>query len=196
MPRLNFYILSHSLITTVFFGLILTGCATDENKNHAPGELPAQSTPPAPPVDELTPISPNVVYSTGWGEMTVNANYAKTTITLGAHFATNRNACGKDAYGSIDLELWNALAKNTNLAIQGGTRTEMNCVDPPTETYKFMDGTVEVKLAQGTRTLYELKNGQICSSIQDKVVSDALLRAINQLIVVADKEDCPNGWGS
>jgi len=179
----------------------ISGCAAPEEVAPEPQQTPSGSE-NLPPTDELNPRSAQVVYPSGWGEIVINANYAKTTVTVGAHFATTRNACGRDAYGGIDLATWNALAQNANLALQSEPNTsEEYCVDPPADALRWMDGTVDIKLPQAngtlkTRTLYEARNGLICSTIRDKTVSDALLGTINQMVLIADKEDCPNGWGS
>jgi len=198
---------------TALLNIALMGGCSDQSNNTSPPETPvAQPTAPTAPIDELSPTSPKVVYALGWASIEINANYAKTIVSIGSHFTTNRNACGKDAYGAIELDTWNSLAKNANLALQQPPREDTYCVDPPTDTYKYMDGTVEIKtISQDSgssgndvnnehglksRALFEVKDGQICSTIADKAVSDALLAAINKIIVIADKEDCPNGWGS
>lgn len=167
--------------------LILSGCNSESSQSVNPNQEQDGG---------LSPTSPELVYSSGWTEMVIRANSAKTTVDPGAHFATNRNACGKDAYGAIDLEDWNALAKYTNLAIEGESRPEDHCVDPPAEANKYMDGTVEVKTPSGIKVLFEVKDWQICTRIKDAQVSDTLLKTIEKIILQADKEDCPNGWGS
>ncbi len=156
--------------------------------------------PPPPPEDtvNLTPLSPSITYASGWSMMTITANYAKTVVDVGAHFNTSRNACGKDAYGAIGLEAWNKISLNTNTAIKDGLTLTDYCVPLPEDNiYLARIGiNVEVKLERRTETLYEIKDGQICSSIRNHQVSDELLNALTQVIIDADKEDCPNGWGS
>lgn len=144
----------------------------------------------------LPATSPNVTYATGWSTVTINANYAKTTVNSTAHFSTTRNACGKDAYNVIALDEWNNFSKNVNLAIQQPSLQEEYCVPAPTDTYKYMDGTTKILTDHGERILYEVRDYQICSTIQDHQISDALLSVVNQIILDADKTDCPNGWGS
>jgi hypothetical protein len=173
------------------FSMII-GCGSPENKNNA---LHKQNDTP-PDAEELSPTSSNVVYADHWSDITITANYAKTVVDVGAHFITSRNACGKDAYGAIELELWNTISKNANLATSTPPRQEDLCIDPPTDTYKYMDGTVEIKIDDKKETLYEFKGGQICSRIQDPEINKKLIDSINQIIQLADKEDCPNGWGS
>lgn len=144
----------------------------------------------------LPATSPNVIYATGWSVMIIHANYAKTTIDSGAHLTTDRNACGKDAYAAIALDEWNNFSKNVNLAIQKPPVQDEYCVSPPTDTYKYMDGSVKITTDHGERLLYETVDYQICSTISDHKLSDTLLALINQLILDADKTNCPNGWGS
>jgi len=166
-----------------------------------PIETPATETETPPPVEEeeeLTPISSQVSYAVGWTEMIITANYAKTTVTTGAHFGTSRNACGKDAYGAIQLEVWNSLADNVNLAIEQEPSREEHCVSIPEDNlYLNRTGlTVDLKMDNGNRSLFEIKDGQICTAIKDHDASKALIEAINSVIIAADKEECPNGWGS
>ncbi len=174
----------------------LSACIREypQNMNYAGEDLPENT-----PID-LTPYSPAVVYADGWRDAVIMANFAKTTVDVGAHFATSRNACGKDAFGAIDLATWNQFSKSLNSALKMPARTEDQyyCVSPPMDTSKWLDGTLEVNLPppQKSRILYELRDGQICSSIQDKAVSDVLLEVVQKIIVAADREDCPNGWGS
>ncbi len=145
-------------------------------------------------MNELSPISPHVTYADGWEEVIINANQAKTKIGVGAHFGTNRNACGRDAYGSIQLEDWNMFAKYMNAAMKGQFSSEETCLDSPDT--RFMDGITEVKTGEQKKVIYEYKGGMICTTIADPEVSKNLLKVINSLVIQADKEDCPNGWGS
>ncbi len=188
-------ICSKLLLILIFLTLI--GCNGGSERTVNP------SVPdPVPPHDtgedntDLNPTSPQVTYASKWTSVTLLANSAKTIIDSLGHFSTNRNACGKDAYGSIALEVWNPLAKNLNLAIEKDPPYNDYCIPIPETNNKYMDGTVEIKMEQGNRKLYELRDNQICSTIADPQVSDILFGIINKLIIIADKEDCPNGWGS
>lgn len=146
--------------------------------------------------EDLTPYSEKDVYAQGWEGVVIDAYWAKTTVTPSAHFITNRNACGKDAYGAIDLETWNHFAANLNQIIAMNPSETETCVDPPTEAVKFMNGTVEVNLEnKRKKILFEFKDWQICHKIKDLKVATETLNLVNQLIITADKEDCPNGWG-
>jgi hypothetical protein len=174
--------------------LFAVGCGSQPSQ-------PAQPTPdandPAPVNDQRNgpPAPPEATVAKGWSELIINANSAKTTVSPFGHFATTRNACGKDAFGVVVLADWNSLAKNLNLAVEGTPAPQEYCVAIP-ESYPYMNDSVQVKLERETRTLYELKNGQICSNIQDHATADALLADVQKMILVADKEECPNGWGS
>jgi hypothetical protein len=100
------------------------------------------------PHDGPAPAS-SLQYAEGWSEIVIIANYARTTVTPAAHFATSRNGCGKEEYGAIGLEDWNALAKTINSAVLADLLTEETCFPMPDDIAK-MDGTVELILASST----------------------------------------------
>src|SRR6185295_17729057 len=79
---------------------VLSGCGSSAS---GPG---AAAPPPAPAAE--------MVFSDGWSKVDIFANYAHTTIDSGAHFNTDRNQCGFDAYGALDINIWNGLAKDLN----------------------------------------------------------------------------------
>jgi hypothetical protein len=181
----------------ILFGLSLSGCiAMDNNLNSEANSPPSINDPDASG-------TPDAV-AEDWSQLTMLANYAKTTLDTMAHFNTSRNACGKDAYGAIQSSgLWNQLVVSINEAVQSNSRSEESCSPFNQETdangyyKKTMDGTVEVKLANGSkRLLFALRGSDICTTIQDPGLSKNLLSALNDLVLIADKEDCPNGWGS
>lgn len=176
----------------VFLLMLLSlGCGK-QNSNPSP-IAPSQAIETG---EELTPYSENDVYAQGWEGVVIDAFWAKTTISASAHFTTNRNACGKDAYGAIDLETWNQFAANVNKIILMTPLATETCVDPPEDTDKFMNGTVEVNLEnKAKKILFEYKDWQICNKIKDPKLAKETLKIVNQLITTADKEDCPNGWG-
>src|SRR5690242_5065026 len=122
--------------------VVFSLACNDEKARGLPINAPPVS-PNQPPEEELTPTSNDVTYSSGWTEAVIVANSAKTTVDIGAHFSTTRNACGREAYGPIDLVIWNKFALNTNLAAlkiqSGGTPY---CTAPPVELNRTMDGTV------------------------------------------------------
>lgn len=166
-------------------------------------DLTSQANPPASAPDPDAAETPDSV-AEGWSQLTMVANYAKTTLDTMAHFNTSRNACGKDAYGAVQSsELWNKMVQNINAAVQSPPRSEAYCAPANQELdangyyKKTMDGTVEAKLADGSkRQLFEQRGSDICTTIQDPTLSATLLRNLNELVLLADKEDCPNGWGS
>src|SRR4051812_8057937 len=99
------------------------GCGQD-NSDPVAAPPPKNSTADIPGID---PESQIVTSAKGWSNIVITANMAKTDVGAGAHFATTRNACGKDAYGALSLESWNNLAKNANLSVQGLTRDPDYC---------------------------------------------------------------------
>ena len=188
-------------ILLVFTVILNTGCMADDPSL----QNAAANTPPIPratPTAEPDPI----IMPEGWTEVTITANSARTRISTGAHFTTTRNACGHEAYGGIEFEEWNKFAKSLNAAVQKESYRNEYCVALPDPTPEgmmppYMDGTVDVKTTEGlTRTIYVLRRDQtgdqICSTIKDAKTSDKMLSAIHKIIAAADKEDCPNGWGS
>lgn len=180
------------LARTLFMILIGTqGC----NSGHENSAAPPPSSNTEHPDNHQN--APEIVFATGWAAMVITANLAKTEVGVGAHFTTTRNACGKDAYGALSLEDWNNFATQANIAVQGLSQDPDYCVPLPEDDYLTRGGlSVDIKLPHETRTLYEVRGDQICSSIQNHQASDALLKAISNVISAADKEDCPNGWGS
>ena len=197
--------MSRFLIVLFLISLAIAGCGKAENTDDfTVSNQDTSENPASPPAEEDLPAeSPNVVYPKDWSQVIINANFAKTIVTTVAHFSTDRNACGKEAYGPIDLEAWNGFTKNLNEAIpQLATQSSASpyCVPAPSDDLKFMNDKVQIKLERKSITLYEYiidENGeQICSKLKDHELSNRLLTYVNKIIVAADKEDCPNGWGS
>jgi hypothetical protein len=143
------------------------------------------ATPPAPAVE--------MVWADGWDKVELLANYAHTVIDSGAHFTTDRNACGFPGYGVLDMNLWNQLATDLNAFIKAAKLTDERCTDVPDGygvTFKF-DGTADVDLLAGTKMmLFENRNWTVCSLIQDQALHQRLMDEINQVVLMADKEDC------
>ncbi len=193
--------ISSGLLGSLLGGLAMslgTGCAsrveTTQNTPLVPVETPAHPDP-----------GPTLALSSGWSEVTIKANSAKTRISSGAHLSTTRNACGHPAYGGLDLDNWNKMANSLNTVLQKEPQRNEYCVSIP-ESWPYLvdssNDSVDVKMAEGTtRTILRLREDreegvQICSTAQDKKASDDLLLAVTKIIHLADKEDCPNGWGS
>ena len=183
----------HQTLYSLLILFLILGCGLHSNKENPYLDSSNQGSNSAV---ELNPTSPDIVYSEGWNELIIRANSAKTTIDTYAHFKTDRNACGRDAYGAIHLDDWNNLAKGVNFSIEKGPANSWHCVPTPQEDRKYMDGTVEISAGGKKRILYQIMDGLICSSVGDPFTSNLLLSAINNIIIIADKEDCPNGWGS
>jgi hypothetical protein len=184
----------------LILSLVLTsGCFSDDRQQSEAANIPA---PPADAPSHPDPEPVPIAIAKGWTDVTIIANSAKTRIGTGAHFTTSRNACGHEAYGGIKLEDWNKMTNSLNIAIQKEPLHEDYCVSIPDPTPEgrmppYMDGTVDVKTSEGTlRNIFQLKGDQICGNIPDARASDDLLSAVTQIIAAADKEDCPNGWGS
>ncbi len=192
-----------SRVTCALLLLVLSqviGC----NGGESSVPQPQQATPP-PKTEELDRNGHALVWPSGWEDVVLVANSAKSTFDVTGHFSTSRNACGYEAYGKVELEFWNQFAEMLNRAAKAEFVPEAQeyCVawpDPP-----GMDGTVAFTLLTPTsdpnapvrtqRELYYPKSGEICTLIADHRLSDQLLTHLNQFVQIADKKDCPNGWG-
>ncbi len=188
-----------TLLSIALIGASLSSCLQAENTS----TTNQHSTLPPPAQEPVQHEIPEPI-AEGWTQLTLIANYAKTTLDTVAHFNTSRNACGKDAYGAVQsVELWSQMVQAINIAIQTPPRAEEDCtpVNPELDSNgyykKSMDGTVEIKLIDGTkRQLFAQRGSDMCTTLQDPVASKNLLGVLNALVLIADQEDCPNGWGS
>jgi hypothetical protein len=173
------------------FGLICFafGCANKSPTNTQETNSPALNSPPLNQANTPTlPPQPQTLFAEGWQNLIINANSAKTDVDAIAHFKTSRNACGRGADGVLELPEWNSVAQHLNSAVSLGPSQNPYCVPIP-DTFPYMDNSVEVVLNREKRTLYEVRDGQICSTISDHNVSDALLGDIQKIILFADKQD-------
>lgn len=162
---------------------VFSGCQSGSNTTDDVNTPTAQNSP-----------APTAVIADGWTSINIQANYAKTTVDSFAHWVTNRNACGKDADGALELELWNRLVTAVNHAVTHPSLADARC--QANDAQSKMDGTAEVTLTQGKRILIEARDSsEICTYLNDETQSKQLIDAINEIILIADKEDCPFGWG-
>ena len=182
----------------VLFGILLAGCGSPNTNKGLPEKEKKQELPAD---EDLFPISKSILHAEGWEKLTIKANSAKTEVNTTAHFNTDRNACGKNAYGSMNKMSWEILTQGLNDAVvqmAAQPRTPLApeyCVDRPDTVEKFLDESATLKLERGEILLFEVKDGQICTKIQNKKLSNDLLNAITDVILLADKEDCANGYG-
>lgn len=162
---------------------VFPGCQSGSNLTDAGSTPVAQNSP-----------APSAVIADGWTSLQIQANYAKTTVDSFAHWVTNRNACGKDADGALELDLWNRLVTAVNHAVAHPSLAEARC--QANDAQSKMDGTAEVTLTEGKRILIETRDSsEICTYVNDEAQSKQLIDAINEIVLIADKEDCPFGWG-
>jgi hypothetical protein len=164
------------------------GCLSNSDSlvNAREENVPAPSTSPSP--------SSTAIYAEGWNTVVIVANYAKTKVDRIGHWMTSRNACGKEADGALDLAFWNQLAHAINKGIALEPMSAPRCTPLPANTK--MDGTADVFMDHGVRTLVEVKDSEICTTIKDEKTANDLIEAISHIVEIADKEDCPGGWGS
>ncbi|MGZ3697100.1 MAG: hypothetical protein ACXWPM_03205 [Bdellovibrionota bacterium] len=148
--------------------------------------------------DGLPASSNDVEYADGWDSLVINANLAKTVIDGHAHWSSNHNCAQRPVFGAYAPATWNKIAKNMNSAVKGGVAPTPYCVEAPNTTRSLYGGTADVMIYGTTagspttkRTIFEYKDGKVCSTIVDHAVADDLYSVINDLILMADKEDCP-----
>lgn len=154
---------------------------------------PLTSQQPDPSAGANAPT--DATLANGWTEVRMIANFADTRVNITGHFNTTRNACGKEEDGALDISLWNTLATDINAAIALTPLTDDGeyCVDAPTT--KGMDGSADLMLPGGVkRALFDNRGAQICSTIPDHHLSDEILAQLNQIVIIADQEACPNGY--
>lgn len=162
------------------------GCANKSSSNSQEASSPSRNSP-----TDNTPVTPpqvQTVFADGWQNLVITANSAKTNLDSVAHFKTDRNACGRGADGVLELPEWNSVSQNLNVVVKQRPAQDPYCVNIP-DAWPYMDNSVEVVLDREKRTLYEVRDGQICSTISDHSVSDALLADIHKIIRFADKQD-------
>ncbi|NBU21076.1 hypothetical protein EBS43_06655, partial [bacterium] len=111
-------------------------------------------------------------------------------------------ACGRDAYGAIPLQAWNKLAQSINQAVstllgEEYCMPEAQELDSQGYYKKHVDSSVEIKLDdKKTLVLFLVRDGQICTHLKDHALAETLHQGLNNQVAQADREECPNGWGS
>jgi hypothetical protein len=173
-------------ISVLMLAALAMGCGSKTSGDNGGNALDATG---------LDPTSSNVTYAKDWTDLQIDANFAHTSMDNAGHFTSSRNACGKRADGVISLADWNQIAGALNTAVSKPPLASEQCVDITQDFNTFkMDGTAAVTLANGTkRQILEVKGSQ---TIGDPQAATALVTLVNQIVVAADKQDCPNGWGS
>jgi hypothetical protein len=154
------------------------------------------------PIEEegVSPVSPDLIYASGWTKVEIDANSAKTTVDPAGHYSTDRNMCQRRGDAVYSVPTWNAFAESINAVIRAQPLSPPRCSDAPGSSRFYNRGLVTVNLEPvsgpaGKRLLYEHKNGQICSTIANEALSHQLLALVEQTILLADKADaieCPN----
>lgn len=163
--------------------ITLGGCAPDPSPYRNSAQ---EAAPPAP--------DPTISYAEGWNSLLITANFAKTSADTAGHYSTSRNACGKDADGAMDIAAWNRFAKAMNAALAARALTEPRC--SALQAVSKFDGTAEAQLPNGKRLLLEVRGMDLCSTVDDAELTRELFEAVSSVVDLADKEECPNGWGS
>jgi hypothetical protein len=180
--------------------LALSACSgSDDSASSAPVNTPHANETPAP-------TAPDLVAAQKWGQLKIQANSATTRLDYTGHYRTDRNGCGQDANGALDLDTWNPIATTINSAVAATMTTGDDnyfCPTPPTQNdrlgwpgFNRDNHVVDIQLESNTtQPLFETYQGQICTHIADHDLAQRLYDALNQLTIVADKTDCQNAPG-
>ncbi|MGK5086235.1 hypothetical protein WDW86_01650 [Bdellovibrionota bacterium FG-2] len=155
-----------------------------------PSPSPTPSPSPSPSPSALPSPVIELVYSKGWKQIIMMANYAKTTVDSLGHFATSRTACGLEEYGALELTFWNEFATKMNLLATAEWGTTEQCYEPPHTARASMDGTVEVQFSNELKMVFETKGYEACSFLKDNTLAKDLLLLFNQIVLISDKEGC------
>lgn len=139
------------------------------------------------------PVSP-VIDATNWNSVEldgrINRFDGKTVIDTTGHFDAAHNNCSKeDVGGAYSLDFWNTLATQMNDAMKAPLTGPEQCIDNPYND-TMIDGNVIVTTDTGKVTLYEAKNDQTCTHIQDPALAQSLFQTLNQALSHAGAEDC------
>lgn len=172
---------------------LLTLCAC----GHPASQSPKTTVPDPSAASGTTPIAPGAEVAVGWQKISTIANWARTSLDTTGHFMTGRNACGRPADGVLSLDKWNQLVTAVNTALTLQPLAENKCVDMPRQSK--MDGLAEVQIgARETdkRALIDARGYQLCSTIPDPQLVMNIFEGMTAVVEAADKEECPNGWGS
>jgi hypothetical protein len=173
-------------LTALVLLSVFSGCAEKTDK---------ASTDQAAGDASLSPNSPDLIEIKGWTGVEIGANSATTTINQSGHYLTDHNLCTHKAEGVYDVATWNSLVTTLNTVAITAPMSTHRCVDSPSGSKFYNKGTVDLMPVHGAkRSLFEYKNGQICSSISDVALSNSLMDLIEKTILLADRaeiHDCP-----
>lgn len=153
----------------------------------------------------LSPNSPNVTYPKDWTEVAIDANSAKNTIDTAGHYHTDHNMCQRPGDGVYDLSTWNSLSGALNQVVLSAPLATERCWDSPNGSKFYNRGSAEITISHTAagatspvvthRNLFEYKNAQICTTIADPALADALMAQIESTLQLSDRADaqqCPN----
>jgi len=132
------------------------------------------------------------VFASGWAEIDIISSGAKVVIDQMAHWTTSRNACWKEDDGAMTLADWNTLAGEMNQAMQLPPLRSENCWSPDMPDWA-LDGVADVKISKtATRSLFDVRGGEVCTTISDPEVASAILKTIDKTLLAAAYQSCPH----
>ena len=200
------------VIMTGLIALVGTGCGgskasnpegspapnTQLNPSLPPSQQPGTTAPVTPPSPVPSASPTSHIGAAGWREVEIQANWAKTKIDFTGHFTTDRNACGRDAMGVMTLEFWNGFTPKVNAALKDPVSTEKLCIETPQhyKIWQYSDSVI-IRMDDGSsKKLFEIDRSQeICTYFTNRAVLMGFLDALNDAVVLSDKEDADCGWG-
>ncbi len=149
---------------------------------------------PNPPLEELIEPDKSLKYAIGWSQIIIYGNYAKTTVSYGAHFKTAPNHQQKEAWGVLSLQLWNRLTKFTNQSIEKPLEESDGVLPIPNgneSRYRESGLLVQLKTDKDKDlvTLFQMGYDGIYTQIKDKSLAMSLLKVVDEVIDVVYKED-------
>lgn len=171
-----------------------TGCAERAASDEAAAEagIPEQSQ--------------EIKYAENWTELTFDANSAKSRVNSMGHYHTDKNYCQKPGDGVYSVPVWNRIVVDLNKVVGTGELTTPRCWDSPNGSKFYNKGLAELTISRSPtpgaaavvskKKLFEYKNAQICTTIADAALADALMEQVEltlKLIDRADIQECPPG---
>lgn len=144
----------------------------------------------------------DMVQPEGWKEIyMISGNSARVhgrgeiTISTIGHFKITRNDCYREAYGAIELEPWNRLARGMNALLKLPPLAEEQCFARPTRPRDYsLDFQADVITEAGKVTLFDVRgyheNAKICTRVPDEALARQVVAVLDEVLPQAYREDC------
>jgi hypothetical protein len=135
----------------------------------------------------------SMVVASGWNELKSKSWGTTVTISKMGHFDSSWTPCLKSASGALENRDWQVIATHVNAILLTPPLSDDKkyCIPFTPEKWGF-DDNLEVLQANGKRTLLDYRGGEVCTTIASRQQAQELLGAINNVMIQAAHEDCPN----